>query len=131
MQELCFPAGNDDGTNDPNNSISQWCNFMLEASRRIKQPLDNPPKYAQWMKDTGFTNVHSSLYKWPSNPWPKGKKEKTLGLWNMVNTLDGLEGFTMAMFTRVLNWQPEEVTVFLAGVRADTKNKAIHNYYPM
>jgi hypothetical protein len=35
------------------------------------------------------------------------------------------------MFTRVLNWQPEEVSVFLAGVRQDSKNKGIHNYYPM
>jgi hypothetical protein len=131
MQELSFPARCDDGSNDPNNSVSQWNMHMLEASRRLGHPLDNPPHYAQWMREAGFVNVRSSLYKWPSNTWPRGKKDKTLGLWNLVNTLDGLEGFSIAMFTRVLNWQPEEVSVFLAGVRQDSKNKGIHNYYPM
>jgi hypothetical protein len=131
MQELCFPARCDDGSNDQNNSITKWNNLMLEASIKIGKPLNNPPHYAQWMTDAGFTNVGSSLYKWPSNSWPKGQKEKTLGLWNMVNTLDGLEGFTLAMFTRVLGWSPEEVHVFLAGVRADTKNKRFHNYWPV
>ncbi|KAI9051879.1 hypothetical protein LZ554_004135 [Drepanopeziza brunnea f. sp. 'monogermtubi'] len=131
MQELCFPARCDDGSNDPGNSITRWNNLMLEASIEMGKPLNNPPHYAQWMMDAGFTDVHSSLYKWPSNTWPKGEKEKTLGLWNMVNTLDGVEGFTLAMFTRVLGWQPEEVQVFLAGVRKDTKNKKLHNYWPI
>jgi len=90
---------------------------MLEASRRINQDLDNPPKYTHWMRDAGFINVHQVLFKCPSNPWLKDKKQKTLGLWHLANTLDGLEGFTMAFFTRILGWKPEEVQVFLAGVR--------------
>jgi hypothetical protein len=79
---------------------------LLEASRRINQDLDNPPKYAQWMRDAGFVNVKQVRLKCPANPWPKDKKLKTLGLWNMANALDGLEGFTMAFFTRILGWQP-------------------------
>ncbi|KAH7327507.1 S-adenosyl-L-methionine-dependent methyltransferase [Rhexocercosporidium sp. MPI-PUGE-AT-0058] len=115
MQELCFPS-TCDASNPPTNAFSTWNALMLEASIKMGQPLNNPPKYAEWMRDAGFTD---------------GKKEKTLGLWNMVNTLDGLDGFTMAMFTRVLGWSPEEVTVFLVGVRADCKNKALHNYWPV
>jgi hypothetical protein len=34
----------------------------------------------------------------------------------------------MAMFTRVLGWQPEEVQSFLVDVRKDLKNKSIHSY---
>ncbi|RDW63390.1 hypothetical protein BP6252_10935 [Coleophoma cylindrospora] len=131
MQELALPYGNDDNTSDPKSPASQWCQYMLEASRLIGKPLDNPPRYAKWMTETGFVNVQSVLYKWPTNPWSKGKNEKVLGLWNMVNTLDGLDGFTMAMFTRILKWKPEEVAALLAGVRADTKNHAIHNYCPV
>lgn len=93
--------------------------------------LDNPEKYPEWMKDAGFINVTYAPYKWPSNPWPRDDKHKTLGLWNQVNTLDGLEGFSMAIFTRVLGWTPEDVLVFLVQVRQDTKNKKIHNYWPM
>lgn len=104
---------------------------MLEASRRIGQDLDKPSKYAQWMRDAGFTNVNQVLLKCPASAWPKEKKFKTLGMWHQANTLDGLEGFTMAFFTRILNWQPEEVHSFLVGVRGDTNNKRIHNYWPV
>jgi hypothetical protein len=131
MQDLSFPVCNDDGTLTTDHPIYKWSAFMLEASKRIHQDLDNPPKYPQWMKEAGFINVRYEPFKWPSNPWPRDKKHKTLGLWNLANTLDGLEGFTLAFFTRILGWQPEEVHVFLIGVREDTRNKQIHNYWPM
>lgn len=131
MKEVALPFGNDDNTGDPDSSVSKWSKLMLDASGLIGKRFDNPPHYAEWMTEAGFINVRSTLYKWPTNPWPKGKKEKVLGLWTMVNILDGLEGFTMAMLTRVLRWKPEEVSVLLAGVRVETKNRAIHNYYPV
>jgi len=131
MQEIAIPPRCEDGSMDPNGGQAQWCNYMLEASRRINQALDNPGHYAQWMIDAGFTNVHQVMYKWPSNPWPKGKKEKTLGLWAMVNALDGLSGFSMAVFTRILGWQPEELEVFLVGVRESMKDSSNHSYYPV
>jgi hypothetical protein len=129
MQEISMPVGNDDGTLTKDHAIYQWSQLMLEATRRIGQATDKPLNYAQWLREAGFVNVQYVLYKWPSNTWPKDKKQKILGLWNLANTLDGLEGFTMAMFTRILGWKPEDVQVFLVKVREDTKNKAIHNYY--
>lgn len=129
MKELANPVQCDDGTASPSNSIQRWSEYMIDASTRVGQAYDNPPKYAAWMVDAGFINVHQVLYKWPSNPWPKSKKEKTLGLWSMVNALDGIHGFSMAVFTRVLGWKPEEVEAFLVGVRDEMKNQAIHNYY--
>jgi hypothetical protein len=131
MRELSLPVCNDDNTLTPEHAIYKWSALMLDASHRINQCLDNPPKYAQWMREAGFVNVQYAMFKWPSNPWPKDKKHKTLGLWSLANTLDGLEGFTMAYFTRILGWQPDDVQVFLVGVREDNKNRQLHNYYPM
>jgi hypothetical protein len=128
MQETSTPIACDDGTMTPDHAVHKWTHFMLEASKRIGQSLDNPPKYAEWMQGVGFVNVQHVVYKWPCNPWPKDKMHKTLGLWTLVNAQDGVEGFTMAMFTRVLGWQPEEVQSFLVDVRKDLKNKSIHSY---
>jgi hypothetical protein len=69
------------------------------------------------MKATGFVNVQHILLKWPANPWPADQKHKTLGLWTLANALDGIEGFTIAMFTRVLGGNPEEVHALLVKVR--------------
>ena len=131
MQELAHPIRNDDGTLTPEHTIYKWSHLLLEATRRIGSSCDNPTKYAEWMRDAGFVNVQEVIYKWPSNTWPKDKKHKTLGLWNLANLLDGVEGFTMAMFTRILEWRPQAVHAFLVGVREDSKNRQIHNYYPM
>lgn len=131
MQEMSFPLCNDDNSSTPHDPLHRWSDLMLEASGRLNQRLDKPHHYAQWMRDAGFINVQNDVFKWPTNPWPKDKKYKTIGMWSLANALDGLEGFTMAYFTRHLGWQPEEVQVFLADVRADQKNKQKHNYWPV
>ncbi|TEA17087.1 putative methyltransferase tdiE [Colletotrichum sidae] len=43
----------------------------------------------------------------------------------------GIEGFSMAPFTRALNWSPQEVNVFLVDVRKDINDRGIHAYWPM
>ena len=129
MQETEAPIANDDGTMTPDDAVYKWTHLLLEASKRIGQSLDNPTKYAEWMREAGFVNVQHIIFKWPTNPWPQDKKHKMLGLWVLANALDGLEGFTMAMFTRVVGWQPEEVQALLVDLRNDFKNKNIHNYY--
>jgi len=129
MQELSLPVANDDSSMTPDHSVYKWTYYILEASKSIGQSFENPPHYAEWMREAGFVNVQHMVYKWPTNPWPKDKKHKILGLWTLANILDGLEGFSMALFTRVLGWQPEEVQRFLVGVRQDVKNRQIHNYY--
>ncbi|KAL8999369.1 MAG: hypothetical protein Q9169_001795 [Polycauliona sp. 2 TL-2023] len=52
--------------------------------------------------------------------------QKTIGAWNLVQIEDGLEGFTLRLFTQMLGWKSEEVQVLLANVRKDLRNPKIH-----
>jgi hypothetical protein len=54
-----------------------------------------------------------------------------LGMWTLENIGSGVEGLSMAVFTRVLQWSKEATDVLLVDVRKDMKNKAIHAYWPM
>lgn len=56
---------------------------------------------------------------------------ETIGMWNLENTTPALEGFSMALFTRVLGWSKEEVETFLIDVRKEMKNPKIHAYWHM
>ena len=76
-------------------------------------------------------HIFSQTLKWPINTWPKDKKLKEIGAWNLINMLDGLEGFTFRLFQGVHGWSREEIEVFLAGVRKDMQNKKIHTYLKM
>jgi len=47
------------------------------------------------------------------------------------NFSGGVQGLSMAIFTRGLGWSAEEVEAFLVDVRKDMKDTKIHGYYSM
>lgn len=57
--------------------------------------------------------------------------QKTVGAWNLVQLEDGLEGFTLRLYTQFLGWKADEVRVFLAKVRKDLQNPRIHTMYDL
>jgi hypothetical protein len=81
------------------------------------------------MEEAGFVDVEEHVIKLPVGPWPKDSRLKQVGRLESVNMTQGIQGLTMMLFTRCLQWTPDEVEVFLANVRKDVKNKAIHSYY--
>ena len=56
---------------------------------------------------------------------------KEVGDWNLVNMIDGLEGFSVRLFTKVLGWSMEELDTLLSGVKRDLQDKRIHCYWRM
>ena len=54
-----------------------------------------------------------------------------IGRWNYSNMNDGIEGMSMALFTRYLKWSPEEVQVFLCKVREELQDTNIHAFWTM
>ena len=54
-----------------------------------------------------------------------------IGSWNLVQIEDGLEGFTLRLYTQFLGWKPEEVAVLLANVRKDLRDPKIHAQFEL
>lgn len=52
-------------------------------------------------------------------------------MWTLEKFTTGLQGISLALFTRGLGWTAEELEVFLVDVRKDMKNTTIRAYYPM
>ena len=49
-----------------------------------------------------------------------------MGAFNLAGLLEGLEGFSMALFTRILGRTPEEIQVSLMDIRKMLKDPKIH-----
>lgn len=81
------------------------------------------------MTDAGFVDVQEHIIKLPVGIWPKNKRLKNVGMFEMVNMDEGLESLSMMLFTRALKWTPEAVQLFLMDVRREVKTKKIHSYY--
>lgn len=130
LQDILMPITSDDGTME-GTSWEYWQTLFFEAMRKIGREPEDVGKYDEWMREVGFQGVTRRSYLWPQNPWPKDKALKELGAWNLINTLDGLEAFTMRPFMQVLGMSFEEVQVILAKARQDVKNRHIHAYWKL
>ncbi|KJX92439.1 SAM dependent methyltransferase like protein [Zymoseptoria brevis] len=77
----------------------------------------------------GFENTSERRFKMPLGPWAADKKLKEIGRWHLLEAYQGIEGWTMALLTRILGWKYEEVQVFLAKVREGlSQTKQMHTY---
>jgi SAM-dependent methyltransferase len=128
MQDLYMPILCDDGSMD-GTIYQKWNELYLQACLKLGRDPSWAAKYKDWMIQIGFDKVEEHVFKWPVNTWPKDRRLKEIGQWNMMNMLDGLEGFTVRLWTKALGMSVSEIEVFLAGVRQDLPNKKIHSYW--
>ncbi|TIC90065.1 putative methyltransferase tdiE [Colletotrichum higginsianum] len=121
----------DDGSLTPAHAFWQWCDKLDECCKILGRPFVHVPDLVPILKEVGFVDVTIVPFKWPIGPWAKDPYYKELGEWALANAFDGLEAWTMAAFTRALDWTSAEVQVFLIQVRKDLRDMSIHHYCPL
>ncbi|RMJ28405.1 Methyltransferase [Aspergillus sp. HF37] len=121
-----FFSDDDSTQNAPN--LAEWMKLQNEACHKFGKEIDIARHHKQRMTDTGFVNVREEAYKVPLNPWAKDPKMKDIGRYQQVNMLEGMEAYSLALFTRVLGWSVQEVHVFFAGVRQELMDRSLHVY---
>ena len=119
----------DDGSLKEDSAIATWGKTFFKAANELGTPASSPRHLKGWMLDAGFTDVEEHILKLPVGLWPKDKRLKNIGLFEMVNMDEGLGSLSMMLFTRALKWTPQEVELFLMDVRKDAKDSRIHSYY--
>ncbi|ORY08638.1 S-adenosyl-L-methionine-dependent methyltransferase [Clohesyomyces aquaticus] len=77
----------------------------------------------------GFLDIHEHSFIWPIGPWPSDLHLKDIGRWGERNWLDGLEGWVLALYTRVLGWSYAEVQSFVATLKAVIKDRRNHYWH--
>ncbi|TID01475.1 Secondary metabolism regulator LAE1 [Colletotrichum higginsianum] len=121
----------DDGTYTEKHATWAWNQTFLKTMRDIGRDPCPGPQLEGWVRERGFENVYHQAYKAPLGPWPKEAYYKDLGIINLAQMLDGLEGFTLRVFCGVLDRTQEEVLVETAGVRKEMKEGAYHGIYDL
>jgi len=109
----------------------KWHHCALEASNKMGIEGNPGPKLENWFKQAGFVKVQQKIVKIPLGTWPKDRTLKEIGHTNLEQALMGLEGLVVRLFTQALDWTPDEVQVFLIGLRKELKDPSIHAYYNM
>lgn len=115
----------------PDSGLPIFCRYAIDASAIMGTPLDSCVSYADYMRAAGFEDVVEQRFKMPSSPWPKEKRLKLIGAFEMHNLDRGLSGMSLRMFAKAYGWTREEVELFLVPVRRDVKNLRYHTYYEL
>ncbi|KAJ0301592.1 hypothetical protein COL516b_007563 [Colletotrichum fioriniae] len=121
----------DDGSYTENHVTWDWNQTFLETMENLGIDPCPGPKLEGWVREQKFENVFHQKIKNPLGPWPKDPWYKDLGLMNLAQMLDGLEGFTLRVFCGALKRTKEQVLVEVANVRNEMKTGAYHGLYDM
>lgn len=118
----------DDDTLQQASNLVKWAALLKKASEKFGKGMDAAKGHKQQLIDAGFKNVREDIYKVPTNPWAKDPRMKELGRYEQVNFMEGLEAWTLALYTRVLGWSALEVEIFFADVRKELVDRSLHLY---
>lgn len=118
----------DDGSLREDGHVFCWIDGLITAGESLGRDPMPGPKLEGWVKETEFRNVAHQKFKFPIGPWPKDPHLKTVGLWNLTQVLQGLEGFSLQLYCRLLGWAEEEVRAMLSKVRQDLMSGDIRAY---
>ncbi|KAG0651516.1 putative methyltransferase tdiE [Hyphodiscus hymeniophilus] len=129
MVDSVFPMHCQDDTLE-GTALDIFGKACVEAGKVMGREWTNGVHYKRWMEELGFEDVKEKIFQVPTSPWPKGKKQKELGMWWQADLLDALGG-SLSVFTRGLGWERAEVERLLVDVRKDIKNRGVHAYMPI
>lgn len=130
-QDMALPLGCDDGTLLQDSHLWKWMLLVMEAMDKFGRPVSAAQEWKAMLETAGFEDVVETVYKWPTNKWPRDRRWKELGMWSLANMDQALEPATLAPLTRALGWSREEVLLLVSKARKVLKDTSVHAYWPM
>ncbi|EXJ93591.1 hypothetical protein A1O1_01983 [Capronia coronata CBS 617.96] len=118
----------DDNTLPEDSSYHRWQVELSNASNKFGRVMNVIPHIKDMVVAAGFQDVNEEIYKVPLSPWPKDKRFKELAMYMNLTMTEAAPAYSLALFTRVLGWEKEEVEVLMSGVRNDLRNLKYHLY---
>lgn len=80
------------------------------------------------MIGAGFEDVHQSIFFLPYSPWPKDPYLKEIGKYQLIQAQQGVESYSMRLFTDVLGWGEDVSRIFQAQAKQQLRDKHMHAY---
>ena len=82
--------------------FEKWGKVSLEAGDAFGKTLRIVDESAHYMRQAGFKEVTERRLIMPVGRWPKDKRLKEIGSFNLLQWEDGIEGWTLMLLTKVL-----------------------------
>ncbi|KAB2579464.1 Methyltransferase type 11 [Lasiodiplodia theobromae] len=103
--------------------------LLVEAGDRMGKTFEISSHMTRLIEQAGFVDVITKRFIWPIGPWSDDERLKELGRWNLKNWEDGMEGWVMALLTRIHGWSYEEVQNYRAQLLRGVKSKGVKAWH--
>lgn len=87
------------------NQLVNQCGESFGKTLRIQE------KMRDLMEEAGFVDIVETKFRWHIGAWGATPKIKDIGRWNLAHWIEGLEGWTLALMTRVLGVSGPSISV--------------------
>ncbi|KAK2806489.1 hypothetical protein FQN50_005772 [Emmonsiellopsis sp. PD_5] len=121
-------ASTDDDSLPESSAYHQLNVLFAEAAEKMGKPVGVSARYPEFLAAAGFRDVCHETRKVPLTPWQSEPKMRTLGHYMQLAMSESFEPYTLATFTRALDWNYNMVQALIAGARQDLKNPDYHIY---
>jgi SAM-dependent methyltransferase len=126
-----YPVSCDDNTTNSNSPLFIWSQKIREAVGKDGIDTLMVLNYRAMLEKQGFINIREEQFKWPVGSWPKGKQEKNIGHWMILNVKAFVAAPAHALFTKKLDWSKEEVEKLVQEAMEDLDDTGKHYYWQM
>lgn len=100
--EMSVVPKSDDGSLEPGDMWDEFAKLAIESGERFGKTFQIQETMKDLITRAGFEDVVELKYKWPIGAWSTDQKLKDLGNWNMHHWNEGLEGWNIALLTRLM-----------------------------
>ena len=73
-------------------------------------------------------DIKETIFKVPTSPWPKDQRLKKVGALELMNVMEGAQGFLLRGFTKEFGRTREELEILLMQMRKELINQRYHSY---
>lgn len=127
--EMSVTPTSDDGSVTAGSIFDQWGKNFLEAGDRCGKDFRVHKQVKGYLEGAGFEDVVELIYKWPIGSWSEYPRIKEIGRWNLVQWREGIEGWSLALLTRALNWSYPDIQAYLEKMREGFEDPTIRAYH--
>lgn len=82
--------------------MARWSKVFLEAGERMGKTFLIAEMSKDLIMKAGFVDVVQKRFKLPVGDYMDDSKMKEVGLWNLLYTIQGLEGWALMMLSKIM-----------------------------
>merc|ERR1712230_286291 len=98
----------------------EWCETLNRVSTQFGKMLNVGRHHKRWMQE--------KVVKCPIGPWTRDPSLKELGRYERWHMNESVEAHSMALYTRVLNYTPDQAKVVFERVKMEFNDRNLHLY---